>query len=94
MSREVMRTIEELEAVMNAERAQRNRNLIAKLEQEQQRENQAQRPKRRLFRRFLLVLCLVLAAILILAWIVLQRTHIVVGLGFLDLPFLAQIVQV
>ncbi len=85
----VRKSVEQLEAEMNRERLRRNQRLTAKLEREQRRE----KPRRRLFPRFLLVLALVLAALLVLSWMVLQRTHIVVGLGFLDLPFLTQIVQ-
>lgn len=76
------KTIEQLEAEMNLERVQRNQRLTAKLDKAQQRD----RPKRKVFRKFFLVLCLVLAALLALAWMVLQRTHIYIGLGSLVIP--------
>lgn len=78
------KTIEQLEAEMNSKRVQRNQRLITKLEKEQQRE----KPKRKIFRKFLLVLLLILTVLLILAWMVLQRTHIVLVGGTLSLPFL------
>lgn len=79
----VQKSVEQLEAEMNRERLRRNQRMIAKLEREQRRE----KPRRRLFPRFLLVLALVLAALLALAWMVLQRTHIVLVGGTLNLPF-------
>lgn len=79
------KTIEELEAEMNRERLRRNQSLIAKLDKAQQRD----KPKRKIFGKFLLVLCLVLAALLALAWMVLQRTNIYIGLGSLMIPGLA-----
>lgn len=82
MSREVTKTIEELEAEMNRERVQRNQRLITKLDEEQKRE----RPRRRIFLKLLLLLCLLLATALLLAWMVLQRTHIFIGLGSLQIP--------
>ena len=82
------KTIEQLEEEMNRERVHRNQRLITKLEKEQQRE----KSKRKIFRKFLLVLLLILAALLILSWMVLQRTHIYIGLGLLDFPFLGQII--
>lgn len=78
----VSKTIEELEAEMNQERVRRNQSLIAKLDEAQQ----SQKPRRRVFGKFLLVLCLVLAALLVLAWMVLQRTQIYIGLGALTIP--------
>ncbi|EOS52562.1 hypothetical protein C811_00598 [Adlercreutzia caecimuris B7] len=80
----VQKSVEQLEAEMNRERLRRNQRMIAKLEREQRRE----KPRRRLFPRFLLVLALVFTAILVLVWMVLQRTHIVLVGGTLNLPFL------
>lgn len=82
------KTIEQLEEEMNLERVRRNQRLITKLDKAQKRD----RPKRRIFGKFLLVLLLVLAALLALAWMVLQRTNIYIGLGLLDFPFLGQII--
>lgn len=82
------KTIEQLEAEMNLERVQRNQRLITKLEKEQHRE----KPRRKIFGKFLLVLLLILAALLALAWMVLQRTNIYIGLALLDFPSLGQII--
>ena len=80
----VQKSIEQLEAEMNREMMQRNQRMIGKLEAEQRRE----KPRSRFFPRFLLVLVLILAVLLVLAWMVLQRTHIVLVGGTLNLPFL------
>lgn len=79
------KTLEDLEAEMNRERAERNRRLTEKLEREQQRANRTVR-KRRIFSKLLILLLVVLAALLALAWMVLQRTNIYIGLGAVAIP--------
>lgn len=76
------KTIEELEEQMNRERVERNRRMAAKLDREQRRE----KPRRRFFPKLLLLVCLLLAALLFLAWMVLQRTQIYIGLGAVSIP--------
>ena len=76
------KTIEELEAQMNRERVERNRRMTAKLEREQRRE----KPRRRILRKLILLACLLLAAAFLLFWMVLQRTHIYIGLGAVTIP--------
>ncbi len=78
------KTIEELEAEMNMERVQRNQRMIEKMESLTGQERP--RPKRKVFGKLLLVLCLILAALLFLAWMVLQRTNIYIGLGAVAIP--------
>ena len=57
------KTIEELEEQMNREMVERNRRMAQKLEREQRGE----RPRRRIFSKLLLLVCLLLAALLFLA---------------------------
>ncbi len=76
------KTIEELEEQMNRERVERNCRMAQKLEQEQREE----RPRRRIFSKLLLLVSLLLAALLFLAWMVLQRTQIYIGLGAVAIP--------
>lgn len=71
MSREVTRTIEELERQMNRERVERNRRLTVRLEQEQLREKPR---KRHRLRKWLFLLALVALALLAAFW---SKVHIV-----------------
>lgn len=75
-----VKTIEELEEQMSRERVERNRRMAQKLEQ------RGERPRRRIFSKLLLLVCLLLAALLFLAWMVLQRTQIYIGLGAVSIP--------
>lgn len=75
-----VKTIEELEEQMSRERVERNRRMAQKLEQ------RGERPRRRIFSKLLLLVCLLLAALLFLAWMVLQRTQIYIGLGAVAIP--------
>lgn len=80
------KSIEDIEAEMNLRRVQANSRAIKELERAQSRATKPRKRKIWVLRKILVLFLVILAALLLLAWMVLQRTNIYIGLGAVTIP--------